>query len=164
MKIIVYLILSLLLSNIAIAETTSNTFTLPQNNYVILPIKIAPQILKQCSRDTPQADSFWVPEKVQIIQLEEQIIDFINLRKKNSFSTPTFQAYDRQYIGIIQNGKKLIYGNYFPSQASQKKIFDMSRVFQVCDGFGHFWGIVYNPATQQFSELEVNGIKRRDPD
>ena len=160
MKIIISLILCLLLSNVALAENTPDALTLPPNHFAILPTSISPQLLKQCSRDTPKADSFWLPERSQIIQLERHIIDFINLRKGKSLSTPIFQAYDRQYIGIIQNGEKLIYGNFFPSKYS-KTFHRLAEIIDVCDGFGSFWGVIYNPNTQQFSELRINGLAEK---
>ncbi len=110
-----------------LAENTPDILTLPPNHFAILTTNNAPQLLKQCSRDTPQADSFWMPEQTQIIQLEGKLVNFINQRKEKSFSTPIFQAYDRQYIGIIQNGNKFIYGHYFPSQYSPKVIPSLTK-------------------------------------
>ncbi len=160
MKIIIYLIFSLLLSNLALAETSPNVLTLAPNNFAVLPIEIAPQVLKQCSRDTPQVDSFWIPKQAEIIQLEGQLIDFLNQKKKATYNTPYPQAYDRQFIGIIQNGEKLIYGNFFPFKYS-KTFHRLAEIIDVCDGFGSFWGVIYNPNTQQFSELRINGLAEK---
>ena len=154
------LILSLLFSNLVVADTPSNKLILPQNHFAILPINVAPHLLEQCSRETPTSDSFWLPEQSQIIQLEGLLAQFINHKKENAYNTPIPQAYDRQFIGIVQNGEKLIYGNFFPSRHS-KKPHKLSEIIDLCDGFGTFWGVIYNPSTQQFSQLKINGLTEK---
>ena len=33
-----------------------------------------------------------------------------------------------------------------------------SRLVNVCDGGAGFWGVLFDPATGKFSDLETNGI------
>ena len=64
--------------------------------------------------------------------------------------------YHRQYVGIVVNGKRLIYGNFYPASVSE--YFDeKSTPVVVCDGGASFWGIVFEPESSVFLELQVNG-------
>ncbi|HEX7294400.1 MAG TPA: hypothetical protein VF251_01525 [Pyrinomonadaceae bacterium] len=65
------------------------------------------------------------------------------------------EEYYMQYVGIIVDGKKLIYINAFgatePSDSWKEK------AVVICDG-GTAWGVLYDPQTKKFSKLAVNGI------
>ena len=60
-----------------------------------------------------------------------------------------------QYVGIIIDGKKLIYINAF-SESNPDEVWKKSAV-NICDG-GNAWGVLYNPETKKFYDLAINGI------
>jgi hypothetical protein len=67
--------------------------------------------------------------------------------------------YRGQYAGFKRGDVKFIYAAYVTERIAEslKEIVPSGNVLKLCDGGSHAWGIVYNPATGQFSELEVNG-------
>jgi len=71
-------------------------------------------------------------------------------------------AYYRQYLGIRVGGRNLIYVNAFDEftakqlQEYKAKIDWRETPIIGCDGGQSFWGVVYDPATGKFSDLEIN--------
>jgi len=62
--------------------------------------------------------------------------------------------YNRQYVGMILDGKKIIYANYFcESVETWRKDF----VF-VLDGGDCFFQFKYDVDSAQFFDLQVNGV------
>jgi hypothetical protein len=64
-------------------------------------------------------------------------------------------SYLRQYVGINVDGKPLIYINAF-KRGSEPATWRAEPVVW-CDGGANFWGAVYDPARQAFSDLAFNG-------
>ena len=63
----------------------------------------------------------------------------------------------RQYVGVIQNGKRVVYINGADSDVSESD--DLSwkhRPLYVCDGGDRYWGVVYDPESRAFSQMEFN--------
>ena len=61
----------------------------------------------------------------------------------------------RQYIPVIVAGRKWIYVNAFCGiEVSGWR----TRFVTICDGGESVWGVLYDPATGEFSDLEVNGV------
>ncbi len=61
----------------------------------------------------------------------------------------------RQYIPVIIAKRALIYVNAFcgievPSWRT--------HFVTICDGGESVWGVLYDPTTGEFSDLEVNGV------
>ena len=58
-------------------------------------------------------------------------------------------------MGVVVSGRKLIYVNGIcvkpPSYWTLKQE-------DVCDGVACFWGVLYDPATREFSPFEMNGV------
>ena len=68
------------------------------------------------------------------------------------------EAHYRQYAGVIIDGKNYIYVNAFRDHSNQRdKYHWLSKAMLVCDGGTSYWGVLYNPATRQFSQLSFNG-------
>jgi len=62
----------------------------------------------------------------------------------------------RQYLGIVVEGKRRIYINAFPRGMVSK---DWRKKFvTICDGGVGVWGVLYDPQTGSFSDLETNGL------
>jgi len=130
---------------------------LPGAGVFILPVNAGQSLLRQCSRETPDnVSQFWNPSFEQIKKLEGLLPKYV---RDGAARKPTVRdgvEYHRQYVGIVVRGKRLIYGNFYPASVSDG--FDeKSTPVIVCDGGASFWGIVFEPESSVFLDLEVNG-------
>jgi hypothetical protein len=101
----------------------------------------------------------WTPSAGDVAKLDAALPDFL-ANADNPFldadppMAERLPDYMRQYLGIVENGEKLIFANYFCT------INDMDwhkeYVF-VLDGGDCFFQVKFNPATGEFSDLSVNG-------
>jgi hypothetical protein len=117
----------------------------------------APAVLDQCSRETPQGVSaFWEPGDSAIEALELRLVEYLE-GLAGTEGPPRGVPYGRQYIGFVRDGRNLIYGNFFPSTGRAASP-GTARAYVICDGGSTRWGVVYDPASGQFSELKFNGV------
>jgi hypothetical protein len=149
-KYLTFLFLAFTVSSTAIAADPAT------NHYAILPASEGPALLKQCSRPTPQGvTSFWTPSTSQIAEMEKLLP---KLLKKSGYKRP-FSDFRGQCVGIISQGKLLIYVNAFPRSTTDRHIKDWhTKALIICDGGSAFWGVVFDPADNTFHNLETNGI------
>jgi hypothetical protein len=156
----------LLLCAIAAAEPSlaqSLEIKLPGAGTFILPDHAGRSLLKQCSRDTPaNVSQFWNPSTQQIQKLESLLPKYLRDGADPRRSIPSNVEYHRQYVGIVVNGKRLIYGNFYPADVLYPtSVFDhldeRSTPVVVCDGGPAFWGVVFDPESNAFLDLRVNG-------
>ena len=143
----------LILMNGARAE--QEAFSFPAQGRNIMPISVGKALLRPCSRPAPQDVSrFWEPTEMDINNLEKQLVPYLAALQKAGIPLPPPGAYDRQFIGIVLKGKKLIYSNFFPSGF---RAFDPSQqAIDVCDGGPRHWGIVFDPRHRAFSNLSFS--------
>lgn len=155
-------LLPLALAAAAAACTPANTrpgATVPtavktgQSWVVTRPLVVA-QVLDTCSRPSPsqtpgRVTGYWAPSRQQIEQLESRLPTL-------EAQVPNVTDFDRQYVGIEVEGRKLIYLNAFhlPDHGDM----DPAReAIRVCDGGNQFWGALFDPTSGEFSELQFNG-------
>lgn len=155
-------LLPLALAALAAACTPANTrpgATVPtavktgQSWVVTRPLVVA-QVLDTCSRPSPgqtpgRVTGYWAPSRQQIEQLESRLPAL-------EAQVPNVTDFDRQYVGIEVEGRKLIYLNAFhlPDHGDM----DPAReAIRVCDGGNQFWGALFDPTSGEFSELAFNG-------
>ena len=125
-----------------------------QPRVTILHANHAHDLLEQCSRPTPDGISAgWdIPPKLAT-QIET---DLPKLANKIPGHNP--HVFFRQYVGIVQSGKRLVYINAFAPNTLEKRDDSWkSKPTGACDGGDQFWGVVYDPAARTFSDLEFNG-------
>lgn len=129
----------------------------PSISAFIMPTTSLKDMLAQCSRSTPQnVTGAWQPTAEQITFLENRLVTYLERREKEAQAVPPrTRSYHRQYIGIVANGKQLIYGNYYPF--GEKPSTEASVPVLVCDGGAAFWGIVFDPTSGTFQEPKFNG-------
>lgn len=116
-------------------------------------------LMRQCSRAVPPGvQGFWRPSEDMIAKLEAELSKVRRLQATSCcFVGATIrdpQAYQREYLGVVIGGRMLIYVNAF---LFQEGVSEDSPVV-ICDGGDSAWGVLYDPATGEFSELAVNGI------
>jgi hypothetical protein len=130
---------------------------LPLGGRFILSPNAGQSLLRQCSRSSPaNVSQFWNPSVEQIQRLERALPGYLRSSEGRKPVIATTVEYHRQYVGIVVNGKRLIYGNFYPTSVSD--YFDeRSTPVVVCDGGGSFWGIVFEPESSMFFDLQING-------
>ncbi len=118
----------------------------------------APRLFEQCSRSAPNPDGeFWIPSKTEINRLEAELAAQITKYRRTINDPRTFERHYRgQYVGFVRANTRYIYASYSPD-AYWPSHLPSGKALVVCDGGPNYWGIVYNPATGQFSELQTNG-------
>ncbi len=182
LKIVYCLPLFLVLSGTPSSATeSSTTFTVLEGRYA--------QLLSQpCSRaNPPKFQDTWQPSEGEIKELEERLSLLQQLKSSLCCHlggrVKNVHAYYRQYLGLVVNGRKLIYINALEIRSlseDQSKAEILCREFRahhsdclgglnhasdrwrqqpitVCDGGDSFWGAIYNPQTKNFSDLAFNG-------
>jgi hypothetical protein len=129
----------------------------------ILPVNSGKQLLSQCSRAVPNnITGFWSPTIKEVSYVDRNVDGYLDVRKSEGIGKSprvSLSRYHRQYIGIIQAGKHLIYGNFyyvdphypgdFKNEASEPTI--------ICDGGVYAFGIVYDLDDSQFVDVQFNG-------
>ncbi|MFZ6799535.1 hypothetical protein [Undibacterium sp. Di24W] len=127
--------------------------SLPQR-VTILSANYAHETLRQCSRSSPSGVSDgWTVSSELAAQIET---DLPKLAHQIPGLNPNL--FYRQYVGIVQSGKRSVYINAFaPGTLEKHDNSWQSKPVGACDGGDQFWGAVYDPMTRTFSELVSNG-------
>ncbi|WMJ68739.1 hypothetical protein [Stenotrophomonas sp. 24(2023)] len=123
-------------------------------SWVVTRPVVAAQVLDTCSRPSPGRDpgrvtGYWAPSRQQVDQLETRLSSL-------EAQVPKVLDFDRQYVGIEAGGRKLVYINAF-HLPDDNSINPAREAIRVCDGGAQFWGALFDPASNTFSELQFNG-------
>lgn len=143
-----------------------------EQRFELLPVSALSATMKQCSRATPNATGAWTPTTAQLLDVESQLPQLATLAAQQGMSPSLGDrtASFRQYLGVIVGGHRFIYVNAAASKEKPAKVAHMAgkntgtpfqaepRPIIVCDGGNHFWGVLYDPETRQFSQLKTNGF------
>jgi len=124
---------------------------------VVLPTSEIGNMLHQCSRDTPQkGEGGWQPNANNIAELEARLPDVLREQKENYDLdwSRVLSLEKRQYVGVVRNGKRYVYGNFFPEDESSDWL---DHAISVCDGGGAYFGALYDLQSGKF-ELSFNGV------
>jgi hypothetical protein len=102
---------------------------------------------------------YWTPSEEDVLRLENglgaylQQINSDRFDQQKAYIWERLDEYNRQYIGMILDGKRIIYANYFcDSVQDWRKDF----VF-VMDGGDCFFQFKYDTDSAEFLDLQVNG-------
>lgn len=136
---------------------------------VVLPADVAPGLFRQCSRPAPVfLGNLWTPTPADLAQFESRFP--VYYESKTAFRSMTLDYYYRQNAGFIAaDGRRLIYTNFFPWAVPSAELQKEDPIRWdpdlwkkapqiICDGGGRFFGVVFEPATGRFSDLELNGF------
>ena len=137
-------------------------------NIVILPTSEGPAVLAQHSRGTIAApESFWLPTPEQVLELERRLPAYMK-KHRWIFEHRGLKEYDRQYIGVVRGGRRVISGNFFPATDDPQERALLKRAgldpdgwktsaVRVNDGGTSYWGIVYDVEKKRFEPPDANG-------
>jgi hypothetical protein len=98
----------------------------------------------------------WTPGRSSVLKLEERIEAY--LKKAAAKRSPALWSklakYKRQYVGVMRNGRKVIFINFFCDafNADWK-----NNPVAVDDGGDCFFNLLYDPDSYAFSDLQING-------
>lgn len=151
------LILQLVLACSASAQATPN---LQDKRWVIFPAEQAKdQGIGEWLMANGQSAKYWTPSEKDILALEHGLGGYLQKNPDRFYEgTPVWDrldAYNRQYIGIILDGKQIIYANYFCDSADM----DWRKNFVfVMDGGDCFFQFKYDVDSAEFFDLQVNGL------
>jgi hypothetical protein len=101
-------------------------------------------------------DGRWKPTQQLVANLESNLKRISSLRSAGSLkgiSVAHPEDCYRQYIPVIVTGRKLIYVNAFCGIEDPSW---RTRFVTICDGGKSVWGVLYDPTSGEFSDLEVN--------
>src|SRR5215203_2020993 len=100
------------------------------------------------------SNSFWVPTKAQILEAEEAIEQY--LKDKPPTRSPELwqklTSYKRQYVGIVVDGHKRIYCNFYCGKESLS-----DKPISIEDGGDCFFQVEYDIEDTTIYNLMVNG-------
>ncbi len=105
-----------------------------------------------------EIQGYWVPTQADIQSLEEKLLPFIRDNQAvfggAAPGADRLSRYKRQYVGIIQDGQRVIFVNLLCQAPSE----DWQREFLlVMDGGACFFQVKYRLDTGSFFDLKVNG-------
>jgi hypothetical protein len=147
----------LLATLVSLSATLGYAAELP-TDAVVLPGRMAAEMLHQCSRAAPtEVESTWQPGVDEVLALEALLP--AALRAQAAKGDPNWSAapsgWRRQYIGIVIKSRRLIYGNFIPKDLDPGSWRTSPQI--VCDGGASFFGVVYDVADNRFTALAFNG-------
>lgn len=113
---------------------------------LIAPAK-GPALLKQCSRPSPKAGSFFNVTPTQVERLEREVVREMKV-------PPAIRTRWRvEAVGIAHADGRFVYGSFMPAQVPATK--GVPTV--VCDGGPVFFGAEMDAATGRIVGLRTNG-------
>jgi len=129
----------------------------------ILPGDEATALLGQCSRATPAPfQGTWQPRPADIARLEAILPKAIISEQPRGgrFRMNAFilTSWSRQYVGLVRQGRRYIYGNYFPANTdggADMRWRTEPRI--VCDGGPNFFGVEYDVRAGRITQIKFNG-------
>jgi len=111
------------------------------------------------SSDQTNDVEYWTPTGKDVLALENGLAPYLQENSKRFYSEgiPVWDRlddYNRQYIGIIIDGRQSMYANYFCDDGGPDW---RTRFVIVMDGGDCFFQFKYDTASGEFFDLQVNG-------
>ncbi len=129
-------------------------------NRVIFPANATPEMLKQCSRATPSpGEATWQPTDADVDKMEASLpktLEGLAQARQVNFAG-LLRNWQRQYVGIVRGGRRLIYGNYFPLDDTNELAQWRKQPMTVCDGGPRFFGAEFDVAAERMTRIDFNG-------
>jgi len=131
---------------------------------------VAEAIRHPCSRmGVPALDRLWVPTAAEVAEVEGRLRRLKQLRADHGSGIVGARledpwSYHRQYVGVLIEGRKLIYIHGFSERLPANRVTlsypDDWRtgIVDWCDGGYSSWGALYDPVRATFLALRFNGL------
>lgn len=108
----------------------------------------------------PAEAEYWSPTEADIRAVEEDLPAYLQENQSAFLMTESpvweqLEEYNRQYVGVILEGRKVIYANYLCRNGAEVK-WQEQFVF-VLDGGACYFQFKYDTSAGQFFDLQVNG-------
>lgn len=134
----------------------------------VIPGNYVDEMLNQCSRSAPKkGEDTWMPSASDLQEFEVEVsaklpsqLDRISrLMPTEREELSGFPSdFHREYIGIVRNGKKYIYGSFGPKHLLVGPDFDAGDgPTRVCDGGPVFFGAEYEVHSKSIAHWGFNG-------
>lgn len=118
----------------------------------------------QCSRASPgPVAGQWTPTAAEVAALEPRLGAVLGAHLAASGAAADVRDYYRQYAGFVMGGRRQIYVNGVHRSAVEREPdpdhpFDWrTQAVGICDGGTITFGVIYDPATQEFTQFAFNG-------
>jgi hypothetical protein len=131
----------------------------PDADYVVMPFDHAKALLSQCSRPTPSIGELgWTPSSGDVARFEAALPKALAQRASSSaFFKAAPKGWLRQYVGMIRKGRRVIYGNFFPTGSDGEFNYWRRDAVAVCDGGAAFFGAEFDVDRNTITDIEFNG-------
>ena len=111
--------------------------------------------LKQCSRPNPPHDLARLLSPSDIRLTNGNLGKLASMKDNDGRGIRPLSEYVYQYVGIVDKGVNKVYVNAIMPPPDQ--IIWQKQALIMCDGGDRAFGVVFNPETKTFSNLEING-------
>jgi len=129
------------------------------SGYIVMPFDQAKALLSQCSRATPLlGEQGWSPSPSDIARFEAALPNALApAAAKHAFLKAVSKGWLRQYVGMIRKGRRVIYGNFFPTGFDGEFNYWRREPVVVCDGGAAFFGAEFDADRNVITNIEFNG-------
>jgi hypothetical protein len=108
----------------------------------------------------PGDAEYWSPTKADIRALEDSLPVYLQENQSAFYMTDVpiweqLDGYNRQYVGLIIDGKKIIYANYLCKNKVETEW--KEQFIFTADGGACYFNFKFNSSTGIFFDLQVNG-------
>ncbi|MDX1990846.1 MAG: hypothetical protein SF029_00555 [bacterium] len=104
-------------------------------------------------------EAYWTPSPTEVAALEAGLSNYLQSQLRDGMwgygVWERLPAYGRQYFGLVFEGERLIFANYFCNTSDEMNW--QEQYVLVMDGGDCFFRLLYNPVTGEYSNLIVNG-------
>ncbi|HEY3948660.1 hypothetical protein [Phenylobacterium sp.] len=136
---------------------------------VVLPGRMAKEMLNQCSRATPEmGEATWQPTADDIVAFETALPEALSHTRPIERISWDPGKWARQYVGLVRHGHRYIYGNFAPAyildehrklaEQSPRLAERLAGPFEICDGGPRFFGAEYDVEGHRFTQIDFNGV------
>lgn len=106
-------------------------------------------------------DGYWTPTEADVLALEDGVEAYLDSRGEQFYDRQPpveewLPEFGRQYVGIVENGRQIIYANYFCDTDSFS--YWQEDLVLVLDGGDCYFQLYYDVAANEHYGLMVNGM------
>lgn len=148
------------------------TYPSPVERVTLIDPALGERATTTCSRAGPENPTrFFTPTPREVTAIESAAMRLLRSRadeyrallpdsngvEPGPFDWPNEPAlYARQYIGYYENGRRMIYGNYYPAQFRS----DPGEPLVLCDGGYTLFGVEYDVESRSVRRIAFDGSLR----